>query len=82
MYLDVNLSTISLSLIGVQSIILFLVATPSLWPLSFLPDYIIVVPSDVVTQPLPVHLHSLMSKISLRKGDNSFSTRTCAVFHV
>ena len=49
MYLDLNLASISLSGIGVHSIMFFFaaldikIATPSLWLLSFLlPEYIIV----------------------------------------
>ena len=72
MYLHLNIATISLLLIGVHSIMLFftsfgiMIAAPSLWSLSFLPEYIIVLPSDVVAQPLSVHLHSLMPKMSTR----------------
>ena len=71
MYLDLNLAAINHSLIGVQSTMLFyaafdiVIATPSLWSLSFLTEYMNVLPSDVVSQPLPVHLHSLMPKMSM-----------------
>ena len=59
--LGLNFAVVNRSLIGVHSIMLFfaaldqMIAIPSLWSLSFLPEYMFLLSNDVVTPLLLVY---------------------------
>ena len=67
--LPLNLALIILSFTGCHSMRVLLIrffstrATPAVWWLSSLPEYIITSPVDVVYCPKPVHPHSLTPRI-------------------